>query len=227
MILKESQKFGAHLLVIDDDDRIRELLSKYLFEQNYLVSVAKDALDAESLISNIKFDLIITDKMMPVKDGIEFVNDIRSKNESTPIIMLTAADDIDSKIEGLSLGIDDYIAKPFSPQELLLRIRNILKRIKKITENKVKFGEFEFSIDTKKLTFKNEFIKLTTTQEIILETFIKNKNTTISRENLANLIGIDGRSVDVAIARLRKTLQSVDKNNYIFTIRNTGYKFVL
>ena len=118
----------AHILVIDDDDRIRDLLKKFLSKENFLVSVASNAIDAENLIKSLKFDLIVVDKMMPEKNGVDFIKTIRQNDDNTPVIMLTAMSDIDSKIEGLSIGADDYISKPFDAKELLLRIINILKR---------------------------------------------------------------------------------------------------
>ena len=136
--------FRTHLLVIDDDTGIRNLLRKYLFENGYLVSIAENAIDAEKLLENIKFDLIISDKMMPEKDGIEFVKDIRNLNNNTPVIMLTAMGDIDNKILGFENGVDDYIAKPFEPRELLYRIANIIKRSRQNNFDIVSFGNFSF-----------------------------------------------------------------------------------
>ncbi len=215
----------AHLLVIDDDSIIRNLLKKYLFENNYLVSVAKDAIDAETLLQSIKFDLIITDKMMPKKDGIEFVQDIRKLNNSTPVIMLTAMGDIDNKIQGFENGVDDYISKPFEPKELLYRIVNILKRTKQNSNHIVRFGDFVFDLKSEILKKNNDIVKLTSEQQKIMSFFLKNINIIIERNKFVELINSSNeRSIDVAITRLRKKIES-DNVKYITTIRNKGYKF--
>lgn len=228
MDLKEYD-FIAHLLVIDDDDRIRNLLNKYLTSEHYLITVAKNAIDAEFLLKSIKFDLIITDKMMPEKDGLDFVKDIRAINNLTPVIVLTAMGDIDNKILGLSNGADDYIAKPFEPKELLLRIKNILKRTKIEKTNIIKFGEFSFNLTSSTLKKGDDIVKLTSTQKDIMNIFMNNLNQVISRNDFSLKLGIqDERSIDVAITRLRKQIESDSKNNeFIITIRNVGYKFVI
>ena len=137
------------ILVIDDDDRIRDLLKKFLSKENFLVSVASNAIDAENLIKSLKFDLIVVDKMMPEKNGVDFIKTIRQNDDNTPVIMLTAMSDIDSKIEGLSIGADDYISKPFDAKELLLRIINILKRTsaKQTSKNIFYFSNSEYNIE--------------------------------------------------------------------------------
>ena len=221
----KTSNFLAHLLVVDDDDRIRSLLHKYLFENNYLITVAKDAIDAELLLKNIKYDLIITDKMMPEKDGVEFVKDIRNLNNNTPVIMLTAMGDIENKIQGFENGVDDYIAKPFEPKELLFRIANILKRTKQIVSDTIKFGDFSFNKKSEVLKKNDMVVKLTTEQQKIMNFFMDNIDKVITREEFVKILdSSDERSIDVAITRLRKKIET-ENNKYIITVRNVGYKF--
>ena len=222
---EKTSNFLAHLLVIDDDNAIRSLLKKYLAENDYLVSVAENAIDAENLIKSIKFDLIITDKMMPGKDGVDFVRDIRNFNNNTPVIMLTAMGDVENKILGFENGVDDYIAKPFEPKELLLRIASILKRTKTNSDNIIKFGKFTFDTVSETLKENNKIVKITTEQQKIMGIFLKNINNVISRNEFLKILNFsDERNIDVAIARLRKKIETTD-TKYITTIRNEGYKF--
>ena len=229
MDVKDSTDFVAHILVIDDDDRIRNLLKKYLSSENFLVSVAKDAFDAEKLVANIKYDLIVSDKMMPKKDGIDFIKDLRNVNNNTPVIILTAVGDIDNKLLGFSIGADDYIAKPFEPKELLFRIKNILKRTGINNKNEIKFGSFSFNLSSNVLKKGEEVIKLTNTQKSLIAYFINNPNKVLTRNDLLSVLPIaDERSVDVAITRLRKKIyDEKNENEFITTIRNVGYKFVI
>ena len=221
----KTSNFLYNLLVVDDDDRIRSLLQKYLFENNYLITVAKDAIDAELLLKNIKYDLIITDKMMPEKDGVEFVKDIRNLNNNTPVIMLTAMGDIENKIQGFENGVDDYIAKPFEPKELLFRIANILKRTKQIVSDTIKFGDFSFNKKSEVLKKNDMVVKLTTEQQKIMNFFMDNIDKVITREEFVKILdSSDERSIDVAITRLRKKIET-ENNKYIITVRNVGYKF--
>ena len=223
--------YTAHILVIDDDDRIRDLLKKYLEKENFLISVAANALQAENLIQNIKFDLIIVDKMMPQKNGVEFIRDIRQNGNEIPVIMLTAVSDTDSKIEGLSIGADDYLSKPFDPKELLLRIKNILRRMqtKNTSKNIFYFSEYQYNIDTGILKKGDANIKLTNTEKILLNHFISKPLEIISRNEIALLLDInDERGVDVAITRLRKKIEmDIKAPECILTIRNKGYKFII
>ena len=221
----KTPKFIAHLLVIDDDNVIRSLLKKYLFENGYLVSVAENAIDAENLLSSIKFDLIITDKMMPEKDGVDFVRDIRKLNNTTPVIMLTAMGDIDNKILGFENGVDDYLAKPFEPKELLYRISSILKRVKFNPVDFITFGDFSFDMKSEVLKKNDEVVKLTSEQRKIMKMFLKNLNVIISRNDFVEALNFsDERNIDVAITRLRKKIE-IGEEKYITTVRNEGYKF--
>lgn len=223
--------YTAHILVIDDDDRIRNLLKKYLEKEKFLVSVASNAIDAETLIQNIKFDLVVVDKMMPQKNGIEFIKTLRENKNEIPVIMLTAISDTDSKIEGLSTGADDYLSKPFEPKELVLRITNILKRIpqKNANKNIFYFSNYEYNIDTGILKKEDENIKLTDSEKTLLNFFISKPSQIIPRNDIALLLDIkDERGVDVIITRLRKKIEpNIKTPECILTIRNKGYKFIV
>ena len=219
------KKFKAHILIVDDDDRIRDLVKQYLNENNYLVTTASSAEDAKKKVDTIKFDLIVLDIMMPGKSGLEFT--IENKERiNTPIILLTAKGEADERVQGLEVGADDYLPKPFEPKELVLRIRNILNKTK--NKNEKRFIEFDnIKIDLNKLIIiknKNEF-KINNTEKIILEKMINAPGETFSRESIGNLINIDKeRSVDVIITRLRKKIEIDPKNpKYLQTIRGTGY----
>ena len=227
----EEFPYIAHILVIDDDDRLRELLQKYLTKEKFLVSVAADAIQAEKILESLQFDLIIVDKMMPQKNGVEFIKTLRKNDNQTPIIMLTAMGDIDSKIEGLSIGADDYIAKPFDAKELTLRIFNILKRTNAFNsdKNSFYFSNYEYNLKTGMLKQDNQTIKLTDIEKKLLEYFISKPTEIISREELALLLNLkDERGVDVAITRLRRKIESNIKTpECILTVRNKGYKFII
>jgi len=218
-------KFDAHILIVDDDEGIRNLVKQYLNENNFLITTAISAEDAKEKISIIKFDLIVLDIMMPGKSGLEFTME-NKKKINTPIILLTAKGEPDERIEGLEVGADDYLPKPFEPKELVLRINNILNKTK--NKNEKRFIEFDnIKIDLNKLTIiknKNEF-KINNTEKIILEKMINAPGETFSRESIGNLINIDKeRSVDVIITRLRKKIEIDPKNpKYLQTIRGTGY----
>jgi two-component system phosphate regulon response regulator OmpR len=218
-------KFIAHILVVDDDDGIRELVKKYLNENNFLVTTADSAENASEKIKIIKFDLIILDIMMPGKNGLEFIKDNKNKLD-TPIILLTAKGEASERIEGLEMGADDYLPKPFEPKELILRIKNILNKTKKRDLKRV--IEFEsIKIDLNKLLiFKNnKEYKINNTEKTILEKMINSPGTTFSRESIGSLINLDKeRSIDVIITRLRRKIEIDPKNpKYLQTIRGAGY----
>tara|TARA_B100001540_G_scaffold270729_1_gene254090 strand:- start:2229 stop:2906 length:678 start_codon:yes stop_codon:yes gene_type:complete len=217
--------FLAHILVVDDDEGIRSLVKKYLNENKYLVNTAENAEDAYEKIKLIKFDLIILDIMMPGKSGLEFIQE-NKKNLDTPIILLTAKGQVNERIEGLEIGADDYLAKPFEPKELILRIKNMLSKTKKSDLKRV--IEFEnIKIDLNKLLiFKNHLeYKINNTEKIILEKMINNPGKTFKRMEIGKLIGLDKeRSIDVIITRLRKKIELDPKNpKFLQTIRGAGY----
>ncbi|WP_440922674.1 response regulator [Candidatus Pelagibacter sp.] len=217
--------FIAHILVVDDDEGIRSLVKKYLDEKNYLVTTAHDAENASEKIKVIKFDLIILDIMMPGKSGLEFLNE-HKENIKTPVILLTAKGEPSERIEGLEMGADDYLSKPFEPKELDLRIKNIINKIK--TDNLKRIIEFEkVKIDlNKQIIFQNDLeFKINNTEKIILEKMINNPGKVFAREEIGKLINIDKeRSVDVIITRLRKKIEINPKNpKFLQTIRGAGY----
>jgi two-component system phosphate regulon response regulator OmpR len=218
-------KHIAHILVVDDDDGIRSLVKKYLTENNFLVTTANSAEDAAEKVLIIKFDLIVLDIMMPGKSGLEFTKEYKIKID-TPIILLTAKGEADERVEGLEVGADDYLSKPFEPKELTLRIKNILNKTKK--NNQKRIIEFDnLKIDLNKLIIiknKEEF-KINNTEKVILEKMINDPGRTFSRENIGKLIDLDKeRSIDVIITRLRKKIETDPKNpKYLQTLRGVGY----
>ena len=217
--------FEAHILVVDDDDGIRDLVKKYLNENNFLVTTAKNAEDANKKTNIIKFDLIILDIMMPGQTGLQFLSENKKKIQ-TPVILLTAKGEPKERIEGLEVGADDYLPKPFEPKELILRIRNILSKTKK-HDNKRVIAFDNIKVDLNKLIiYKNkEEFKINNTEKIILEKMINSPGQSFSRDYIGNLIDIDKeRSIDVIITRLRKKIELDPKNpKYLQTIRGTGY----
>ncbi|MDA9710479.1 response regulator transcription factor [Candidatus Pelagibacter sp.] len=217
--------FLAHILVIDDDEGIRSLVKKYLNENKYLVNTANSAEDAFEKIKIIKFDLIILDIMMPGKSGLEFIQD-NKEDLNTPIILLTAKGQANERVEGLEIGADDYLSKPFEPKELLLRIKNILNKTQKIDQKRVIVFE-NIKIDlNKNLIIKNDKeYKINNTEKIILEKMINNPGKTFQRTEIGKLINLDKeRSIDVIITRLRKKIELNPKNpKFLQTIRGAGY----
>tara|TARA_B100000989_G_scaffold260558_1_gene211208 strand:- start:15612 stop:16289 length:678 start_codon:yes stop_codon:yes gene_type:complete len=217
--------FIAHILVVDDDDGIRTLVKKYLNENNYLITTAQNAEEAVAKIRLIKFDLIILDIMMPGKNGLEFIQEYKNKLD-TPIILLTARGEAKERIEGLEIGADDYLPKPFEPKELILRIQNIINKTN--INNQKKIIEFEnVKIDLRKLLILkdgSEF-KINNTEKIILEKMINNPGKIFSREDIGHLIDLDKeRSIDVIITRLRKKIEfDPKKPKFLQTVRGTGY----
>ncbi len=215
----------GHILVVDDDDGIRSLVKKYLNENNYLVTTANSSEDASEKIKLIAFDLIVLDIMMPGKDGLEFIEENKKKIE-TPIILLTAKGEPDERIQGLETGADDYLPKPFEPKELILRIENIIKKIKKINQKRIiEFEDIKIDLN-KKLIFRNSLeFKINNTEKVILEKMINNPGKTYSREDIGLLIDLDKeRSIDVIITRLRKKIEIDPKNpKFLQTIRGSGY----
>ena len=217
--------FIAHILVVDDDDGIRTLVKKYLNENNFLVTTASNAEDASEKIKIVNFDLIILDIMMPGKSGLDFLKQNKKKLQ-TPIILLTAKGEPDERIEGLEIGADDYLPKPFEPKELILRIKNIIEKTK--SHDQLRIVDFKnIKIDlNKQLIFrsKKEF-KINTTEKKILEKMISNPGKTFSREDIGLIIDLNKeRSIDVIITRLRKKIEIDPKNpKFLQTIRGVGY----
>ena len=219
------KKFKAHILIVDDDDRIRELVKQYLEENNYLISTANSAEDAEKKINLIKFDLIVLDIMMPGQSGLDFTNK-NKKKIATPIILLTAKGEASDRIEGLEIGADDYLAKPFEPKELLLRIKNILEKTKlKEQKRVVNFSNINIDLNKLLIVKDSKEFKINITEKTILEKMINSPGQTFTREEIGNLINLDKeRSIDVIITRLRKKIEKDPKNpKFLQTIRGEGY----
>jgi len=218
-------KFLAHILVVDDDDGIRDLVKQYLTENNFLITTAKNAIDAKEKISIIKFDLIVLDIMMPGQSGLEFTLENKDKI-NTPIILLTAKGEASERIEGLEIGADDYLPKPFEPKELVLRIKNILNKTKsKNVKRIIKFDNIEIDLNKLLIVKNRKEFKINNTEKIILEKMINAPGQTFSRELIGKLIDLDKeRSIDVIITRLRKKIEIDPKNpKYLQTIRGAGY----
>ena len=218
-------KTSAHILVVDDDEGIRSLVKKYLNENNFLVTTANSAEDATEKIKIIDFDIIILDIMMPGKSGLQFIQENKNKL-LTPVILLTAKGTADERVTGLEIGADDYLPKPFEPKELVLRIKNILKKTKDENLKKiVKFSNVEIDLN-KLIILKNEKeFKINNTEKIILEKMINNPGKTFSRIDIGKLINLNKeRSVDVIITRLRKKIEIDPKSpKFLQTLRGSGY----
>ena len=217
--------FNAHILVVDDDDGIRTLVKKYLNENNFLITTAKNVDDAGEKIKIIKFDLIILDIMMPGQSGLEFLSENKKKIHS-PVILLTAKGESKERIEGLEVGADDYLPKPFEPKELILRIKNILNKTKKHdTRRVIEFDNIKIDLNKLIIHKNHEEYKINNTEKIILEKMINSPGESFSRDYIGNLIDIDKeRSIDVIITRLRKKIELDPKNpKYLQTIRGRGY----
>ena len=218
-------KFVAHILVVDDDDGIRNLVKQYLNENNFLVTTANSAEDASKKIEVVKFDLIVLDIMMPGKSGLEFTQE--NKNSiNTPIILLTAKGEVSERVEGLEVGADDYLPKPFEPKELVLRIKNILNKTKRRDLKRViDFGSIKIDLNKHLIIKNSKEYKINNTEKIILEEMINSPGKTFSRDEIGRILNLDKeRSIDVIITRLRKKIESDPKNpKYLQTIRGAGY----
>lgn len=214
-----------HILVIDDDTRLRNLLGKFLDEKGFYVSLAKDTAEAKDLMEKNKFDLLIVDVMLHGENGFDFTDYVR-KTSKLPIVMLTARGEAEDRIRGLESGADDYIQKPFEPKELLLRVHNILRRTVKSDEKNIcRFGNFTFNYEECRLKNGEEFIHITDSETKILTVLCQEKGKTVAREKLSSLCGeIDERSIDVQITRLRRKIEKNPKQpKYLQTVRNHGY----
>ena len=216
---------NIHILIVDDDDRIRALLKDYLSSKNYIVSSAENADDAKKKIEYLRYDIIILDVMMPGQDGYELTKEIKKKLK-VPIILLTAKGDVENRIKGLELGADDYVGKPFEPKELLLRIKNIIKNNNKIDLKTIHYiGTAEVNLNKLTLKLKNKEKKINISEKKVLVEMLSNPGKTFSREEIGKISGISQeRSIDVMITRLRQKIE-VDPRNpkYLQTIRGSGY----
>lgn len=220
---------APHILLIDDDRRIRQLLSRYLLEHGYRVTTAQSAFVAEARMQGLAFDLLILDVMMPGRSGFEFAAMLRQRSD-IPILMLTAQAEIEHRVEGLELGVDDYLAKPFDPRELLLRIANILKRRRRAGEPRradiARFGDITFNLGNGELLRGGKPVRLTERERELLRLLAANAGSTVSRLDLAKA-GISGseRAVDVQINRLRRKIEADPANPVVLqTVRGVGYR---
>ena len=214
-----------HILIVDDDDRIRDLLKDYLINNNYIISTAGNAEEAKEKLKYIKFDILILDVMMPGQSGYELTAEIK-KTIQVPIILLTAKGEVENRIKGLELGADDYIGKPFEPKELLLRIKNIIKNKNKLDLSSKHFvGQAEINLNKMTINFNNKIRKINNAEKKVLIEMLSNPGKTFSREEIGKISGINQeRSIDVMVTRLRQKLESDPKNpKYLQTIRGSGY----
>lgn len=220
---------AKHLLVIDDDSRIRTLLKRYLSNNGYRVSTAKNAAEARKTMEGLKFDCLILDIMMPGESGMDFASALR-KDSQIPILMLTARAETESRIMGLEVGVDDYLSKPFEPRELLLRIRNILKHHDDKSScpiDQVTFGPFLYNLDRQELICGDDVIRLTDRERELLDMFAAQPGATVTRLALAGEDGTGERTIDVQINRLRRKIEPDPSNPiYLQTIRGVGYRLL-
>ena len=223
-----------HLLIVDDDERIRSLLKQFLIQSDYLVSTAENAEQAGTLLSTIEFDIIILDVMMPGQDGITFTAELRKSKNITPILLLTARGETEDKIKGLEAGADDYLPKPFEPKELLLRINAILRRMPDLKKDQMSpktlnFGNLTYDVTRSELWEGNNQIRLTTTEIHLMKIFTSALGEPISRAELVTSLGKDvslaqDRAIDVQITRLRRKIEvNPSQPRYLQTVRGAGY----
>ncbi len=227
MALKHNLQSLAHILIVDDDDRLRALLKKFLHEQGFMVTAAAAADEARRKLATFTFDLMILDVMMPGQSGLEFLESLRG-DVSMPVLMLSAMGESDDRIRGLELGAEDYVSKPFEPKELVLRIRSLLKRASAQKEKAriIAFGDYRFDLSTSQLRRGTEVIYLTSSEMTLFKLLAENAGKPVSREELARQMpgAANERTVDVQITRLRKKIEESDgKPLYLQTIRGAGY----
>ena len=217
---------SPHILVVDDDTRLRELLRRYLNEHDFVVSVARDASEARTIMSGITFDLVVLDVMMPGEDGLSLTQSIRQES-GPPVLLLTARGDVEDRIAGLERGADDYLVKPFEPRELLLRISTILRRSAAAEQaSRIQLGECAFDVERGQLWRHDELVHLTSIEEGLLRTLARRAGEAVSRDDLIKLSSIDGnaRTVDVQVTRLRRKIEPNPRApRFLHAIRGRGY----
>ena len=225
---QDIKKFNFHILVIDDDQRLRLLLKQFLEKNGFRVSDAEDTEQAKKIMKSLIFDLLVIDIMMPGQNGLEFLKEVRLKN-NIPALMLSAMSAPEDRLDGLEFGADDYMTKPFEPRELLLRIQNILKRftpnISRNNEN-TRFGPFLFNQNSLNLYKDGISVHLTTSEQKLLNCFALSPNKALSRDDINNLLGgnMEIRSIDVAIVRIRRKLEQDQRYPiYLQTVRGVGW----
>ncbi len=223
----------AHLLIVDDDERIRGLLQKFLIRNGFLVSAARDAAHAERILSGLDFDMVVLDVMMPGEDGVSFCKRLRAERD-LPILLLTAKGETEDRIKGLEAGADDYLAKPFEPKELLLRINSILRRVPQAEETDatpkvLHLGPYRYDVEKGTLWEGEALVRLTATESQLMRIFATRPGAPFTRTELVEDLGRDGgqaqeRAVDVQITRLRRKLESDPKQpRYLQTVGGAGY----
>ncbi len=218
-----------HILVIDDDERLRLLLRRFLEESGFRVTDVGNTAEARGILAGLAFDMVIIDIMMPGETGLEFLRDLRQSNP-VPALFLTALSETEHRIQGLEVGADDYMSKPFEPRELVLRIKSILGRLANVMqsggERRIAFGSYLFDVDTGMLTRNDERLHITTAEQKLLSSFAAHPDETLSRDDLALAMdgSMQGRSIDVAVARLRSKLEPDPRYPvYLLTVRNRGW----
>ena len=234
-----TEQTPAHILVVDDDARLRDLLNRYLGEQGYTVRVVRDAVEMNRYLARERYDLMILDLMLPGEDGLSICNRLRSTGNAIPIIMLTAKGDDADRINGLEAGADDYLPKPFNPRELLARIKAVLRRqVKELPgapsqqEEVVSFGPFMLDLSTRTLTKNGEAVSLTTGEFAVMKALVQHPREPLTRDKLMNLArgrewSAMERSIDVQVSRLRRLIEDDPSNaRYIQTVWGVGYVFV-
>ena len=223
---------SSHVLVVDDDDRLRELLQKYLSKHNFRVTAAENVADARTKMKSISFDLLVLDLMMPGEHGLDFAKSIRKSHNLSrdiPILMLTAMGEIEDRISGLEVGGDDYMIKPFEPRELLLRIKSILRRVpqeEKLIPSQVFLGAMIFDLGREELRKGDSVVTLTTGESKMLKTLAERPGIVFSREDLGERLALDGgeRAIDVQVNRLRHKIEEDLKSpRFLQTVRGRGY----
>ncbi len=218
----------AHILVVDDDTRLRELLQQYLSDNGFRVSTAKDAAEARTLLASLDFDLIVLDVMMPGESGLELTESLRRQSQ-VPILLLTARNEVEDRIDGLERGADDYLPKPFEPRELVLRIQTILRRAATPSAEApttVQLGDCLFDLERGELRRNDQVVRLTSLEESLLRTLALNAGGTVSREELIRQSSVDSnaRTVDVQVTRLRRKIEPDPRlPRYLQTVRGEGY----
>jgi len=226
---KEIGSTSDHLLVVDDDTRIRELLQRFLMEHGFRVTLAKDAAEARMHLKGLAFDLVVLDVMMPGESGLDFAENLRTGSD-IPILMLTARSEAEDRIAGLERGVDDYLPKPFEPRELLLRIHSILRRSRKLIEplEEIRMGACRFNIKRGELWCNDRPVRLTTAEITLLRFMATNTDRALSRLELSEKTGASlERSIDVQVTRLRRKIESDPKMPlYLQTVRGVGYMLV-
>lgn len=218
----------SHILVVDDDTRLRDLLQRYLSDQGFRVTTAVDAADARAKLTSFAFDLLVLDIMMPGESGLELTQTLR-RESAVPILLLTAMNETEDRIAGFESGADDYLPKPFEPRELVLRINAVLRRIpvaEAKAANCVTFGDFSFDLDREELTRAGAFIRLTSAETLLLKSLAQRAGQPIARQDLSEESQVNGntRTIDVQVTRLRRKIEADPKfPRYLQTVRGTGY----